>query len=245
MGLRRRMDRRSARSHPGPRGHGPAGAVRRLPVVPARLVREHRHGRRHAPADDRRARHERRRPARPVRRPGAPARPAPARLQERQVHHAYHALGHPQAVRQGAGGTRLGQRLRLVRRHLRPWPRESVDDAMSTFLEAKESDAVADAPVAYASFGIRVVAMVIDAAIVLASLLVLVPLLGYATTALHVGSGIAVVIILVLFALYEPLLVCQFGGTIGHRRVNLRVVDDATNANPGLLKAFARFLLKA
>ena len=116
---------------------------------------------------------------------------------------------------------------------------------MSTFLEAKESDAVADAPVAYASFGIRVVAMVIDAAIVLASLLVLVPLLGYATTALHVGSGIAVVIILVLFALYEPLLVCQFGGTIGHRRVNLRVVDDATNANPGLLKAFARFLLKA
>jgi uncharacterized RDD family membrane protein YckC len=45
--------------------------------------------------------------------------------------------------------------------------------------------------------------------------------------------------------LYEPLLVSFAGGTIGHRRTNLRVVDDRTGGNVGLLKSFARTIIKA
>jgi hypothetical protein len=41
------------------------------------------------------------------------------------------------------------------------------------------------------------------------------------------------------------LLVSFAGGTIGHRRTNLRVVDDRTQGNVGLLKSFARTIIKA
>jgi uncharacterized RDD family membrane protein YckC len=44
--------------------------------------------------------------------------------------------------------------------------------------------------------------------------------------------------------LYEPLLVSFAGGTIGHRRTNLRVVDDRTHGNVGLLKAIVRTVIK-
>lgn len=44
--------------------------------------------------------------------------------------------------------------------------------------------------------------------------------------------------------LYEPVGVAFFGGTIGHRLLNLRVVDEATLGNPGLAKALLRFLIK-
>ena len=61
----------------------PPGPLRSLPLVPNRLVGEHRYGRRHAPANPHRPRNERRGTSRPVRRPGAPA-PSPAtRLQKR------------------------------------------------------------------------------------------------------------------------------------------------------------------
>jgi len=51
--------------------------------------------------------------------------------------------------------------------------------------------------------------------------------------------------IVVSWLLYEPLLVSFAGGTIGHRRTNLRVVDDRTHGNVGLLKSFARTIIKA
>lgn len=44
--------------------------------------------------------------------------------------------------------------------------------------------------------------------------------------------------------LYEPLLVSFTGGTIGHRRANLRVVDDRTGGNVSVPKAVARALIK-
>jgi uncharacterized RDD family membrane protein YckC len=47
-----------------------------------------------------------------------------------------------------------------------------------------------------------------------------------------------------IFLLYEPVLVSVTGGTIGHYLTNLRVVDDRTKGNVGLLKAFARFAIK-
>jgi uncharacterized RDD family membrane protein YckC len=43
---------------------------------------------------------------------------------------------------------------------------------------------------------------------------------------------------------YEPAMVTWFGGTLGHRLFNLRVVDDGSEANPGLLKALGRFWAK-
>jgi uncharacterized RDD family membrane protein YckC len=51
--------------------------------------------------------------------------------------------------------------------------------------------------------------------------------------------------IVVGWLLYEPLLVSFAGGTIGHRRTNLRVVDDRTQGNVGLLQSFARTIIKA
>lgn len=51
-------------------------------------------------------------------------------------------------------------------------------------------------------------------------------------------------VFVVAFILYEPLLVSFLGGTIGHSRANLRVVDDRTHGNVGLMKAFARSILK-
>jgi uncharacterized RDD family membrane protein YckC len=51
--------------------------------------------------------------------------------------------------------------------------------------------------------------------------------------------------LVVSWLLYEPLLVSFAGGTIGHRRTNLRVVDDRTQGNVSLLKAIARSFVKA
>ena len=39
-------------------------------------------------------------------------------------------------------------------------------------------------------------------------------------------------------------MVARYGGTLGHRVVNLRVVNDATGGNPGFLRALARFVIK-
>ncbi len=44
--------------------------------------------------------------------------------------------------------------------------------------------------------------------------------------------------------LYEPVGVAFFGGTIGHRLLNLRVVDERTLGNPTLAKALLRFVVK-
>lgn len=44
--------------------------------------------------------------------------------------------------------------------------------------------------------------------------------------------------------LYEPLMVAWFGGTLGHRLLNLKVVDDRTGANPSVARAVGRFLIK-
>ena len=45
--------------------------------------------------------------------------------------------------------------------------------------------------------------------------------------------------------LYEPAMVARFGGTLGHRRRNMRVIVDATGGSPGIARAFVRFVLKA
>jgi len=47
-----------------------------------------------------------------------------------------------------------------------------------------------------------------------------------------------------ILVLYEPLSVSWLGGTIGHRRNNLRVISDANGGNPALLRSFIRYIIK-
>jgi len=58
-----------------------------------------------------------------------------------------------------------------------------------------------------------------------------------ARRALWLATGLAI-----LF--YEPIFVTAFGGTIGHRLTNLRVVDDRSAGNLNLFKAIFRVLVK-
>ena len=56
--------------------------------------------------------------------------------------------------------------------------------------------------------------------------------------------GILLVLLIVGAVLYEPVQVAYYGGTIGHRLMNLRVVDDVTGGRPRLLQAFLRTICK-
>ena len=98
--------------------------------------------------------------------------------------------------------------------------------------------------VAYASFGARLRALVIDAAVIAALLAVLV-IAGDLTRDVRGTGRVFLVLLLAVVFLYEPLQVWRYGGTIGHRKANLRVVADATGDNPGFGRAFARFLIKS
>ena len=106
-------------------------------------------------------------------------------------------------------------------------------------------DVIADggAQPLYASFSRRLNAMSLDALIVIGFSAVI-------FTAVSVVEGIVFlrVGLLVLWwgvlLFYDPVQVWRFGGTLGHRLLNLRVVDDTTGANVGLVKAIFRTLLK-
>jgi uncharacterized RDD family membrane protein YckC len=99
-------------------------------------------------------------------------------------------------------------------------------------------------PVAYASFSRRVQALLADF-VVGGILFALTTVVGELAADVP-GMGRAFVIALVIEALlYEPILVWRFGGTVGHRHMNLRVVDDRTGGNPSFLRALARWFLKS
>ena len=102
----------------------------------------------------------------------------------------------------------------------------------------------ADATVpAYGSFPRRFQAFAIDTAIVLTGIVVIAIASDLAQEV--PGSGrVAVIALVAVVVLYEPVLVARYGSTIGHRAVNLRVVDDATGGNPSFLRALARFVIK-
>src|SRR5690348_1251656 len=96
---------------------------------------------------------------------------------------------------------------------------------------------------AYARLSSRAKAILIDLAI---TSIVLVALVIAASATEDVpGSGrVFLILIFGWLLLYEPLQVWLFGSTIGHRRVNLRVVSDKTGGSPSFLTSFARFLIK-
>jgi len=95
---------------------------------------------------------------------------------------------------------------------------------------------------AYARFLPRVQALVID------SIILVVVIFAAVMVAVAVRSdnfarplGFAVA---AFWLLYEPLFVSYAGGTLGHIRSNLRVVDDRTHGNVSFLKAVARAIVK-
>lgn len=96
----------------------------------------------------------------------------------------------------------------------------------------------------YATFLVRLRALLIDTIIVTAGIAVL--LLVAAFTEDIPGTGrVIVVALFALILLYEPVLVSRSGATIGHRRSGLRVVSDSTGGPPNFFVAFVRFFLKA
>jgi uncharacterized RDD family membrane protein YckC len=93
---------------------------------------------------------------------------------------------------------------------------------------------------AYARFWPRVRALYIDVivlTVVMAAALVIAVSLKMDSVARLLGFTVAA-----FWLLYEPLLVSFAGGTIGHRRTNLRIVDNRTHGNVSFLKAVARVI---
>ena len=101
----------------------------------------------------------------------------------------------------------------------------------------------APAPPLYANFPRRLDALSIDS-VVLIGFSILVFLLASLLERLDVARIALVVCWWLTLVLYEPVMVWRFGGTIGHRAMNLRVVDNRTAGNVSLLKALARLVVK-
>jgi len=103
--------------------------------------------------------------------------------------------------------------------------------------------AVAAAPAAYARFSRRLRAVLIDT--ILFALVLYIGLLLIGSLEIADAQRRTFLLVIALgILMYEPTLVSVFGGTIGHRLANLRVVDDASGSNPTLLKAACRAVIK-
>jgi len=101
---------------------------------------------------------------------------------------------------------------------------------------------IADAPL-YATFALRVRALVLDSLVLSALLLVVVTL----AATVHLGQTARLSLfagVIALVVLYEPLLVSAQGRTVGQWLCNLRVVAPTANGRLPFWKAFVRWLLK-
>jgi uncharacterized RDD family membrane protein YckC len=116
----------------------------------------------------------------------------------------------------------------------------SVKEAAS---QLPVSPPVAGSPALYANFPLRINALTIDSLVLIAVSALVILLVGMVER--FVAIRIALIVswwCVLLF--YEPILVWRRGGTIGHYRMNLRVVDNQTGGNLSLLRAVIRFWLK-
>jgi uncharacterized RDD family membrane protein YckC len=96
---------------------------------------------------------------------------------------------------------------------------------------------------AYVTFPRRLQAMLYDSACIMIAVSIAVSLVAFGEP--FAGAGrVAAAAIGAAVLLYEPLMVSVFGGTLGHRRRNMRVVADATGSSPGIVRAALRFALK-
>jgi uncharacterized RDD family membrane protein YckC len=98
-------------------------------------------------------------------------------------------------------------------------------------------------PAPYATFPRRLNALTADGVLIVSISIVLLVLSSFAEPipALQRSVGLVWVSVLVL---YDPLMVAFYGGTLGHRLLNLRVIDDRTGGNLGLGTAIVRHWVK-
>jgi uncharacterized RDD family membrane protein YckC len=97
--------------------------------------------------------------------------------------------------------------------------------------------------VPYATFPRRANALTVDGALLICLLFLLLVLPSSLGVARLPQRVLAYSYFAVLF-LYDPLLVVFCGGTLGHRWLNLRVVDDQTSGNLSFGTAFVRHWAK-
>jgi uncharacterized RDD family membrane protein YckC len=96
---------------------------------------------------------------------------------------------------------------------------------------------------AYGRFSRRLRAFVIDW-IIIALLLVIALFAAVSANSDSVGRVLGFTF-LAVWLLYEPILVCLTGSTVGHYVCNLRVVDDRSHGNISFLKAAVRLVIKS
>lgn len=95
----------------------------------------------------------------------------------------------------------------------------------------------------YATFARRVNAITLDGLLVFGFSVSIFALVSALEDSPALRTGIVVLWWGVLL-LYDPILVWRFGGTLGHRLLNLRVVDDRTGGNVGFARAIVRTIVK-
>jgi uncharacterized RDD family membrane protein YckC len=99
-------------------------------------------------------------------------------------------------------------------------------------------------PVHYAAFRLRFRALIIDAAYCL-GLFVIGGLVTGILFENSVSSRVAVfVVILAAILFYEPFMVARYGGTLGHRKSNIRIVRAGSADNLPFWRAALRSLVK-
>ncbi len=99
-------------------------------------------------------------------------------------------------------------------------------------------------PVLYAAFRLRFHALIMDGLIGTGFFIVA----ALATAILFEDSPIArilgFVVIIVAIIAYEPVMVSRYGGTIGHRKSNIRIICSESDENLPIARAFMRSLVK-
>lgn len=95
----------------------------------------------------------------------------------------------------------------------------------------------------YANFPRRLNAISVDTVVLVVFSVLIFTLASYLER-VDVARITLVIVWWAVLLLYEPVLVWRLGGTVGHRAMNLRVVDNRTEGNVSLFKALARFVIK-
>jgi uncharacterized RDD family membrane protein YckC len=97
--------------------------------------------------------------------------------------------------------------------------------------------------VLYATFPRRLKGLTVDSMVLVAFL----GAVAVATPLVQQFSALRVALVMLWWLgliFYEPVTICLFGGTVGHRALNLRVVDNRTGRNISFGKALGRLVVK-
>jgi uncharacterized RDD family membrane protein YckC len=95
----------------------------------------------------------------------------------------------------------------------------------------------------YSNFPSRLNAITVDTVVLIATTVAFV----FGVSLVQGYTAVRVILDITWWAIllfYEPLLVWRFGGTVGHRVMNIRVVDNRTRRNVSLFKALGRYAVK-